>query len=217
MLRHTFFLILLTLSSVLKAQEVRFVSVKVNQYGQLSECRFKVSGISDTLYLIVNESGKLTGIEGNYSYNTMNINYFDRYANDEEKGKISQINNNDFTYYSYLEPKEKEGEIAGIGKIKLDYYTADPDKAGKIRMIGQLVLNYYTRQNDPALSGKISKAGDVFFDYFSSVSDLELKGKVLKIGDYSFEYYSQYDDPLKAGRIKSVKGEDKRFELILVF
>ncbi|MCL4638901.1 MAG: hypothetical protein M5Z89_07910 [Olivibacter sp.] len=115
-----------------------------------------------------------------------------------------------FDYYDQFDNKEKIGKMKSIGNVHIDYYDNFDDEAkrGKVKQIGDIQIDYYGRF-DGIFQGKIKSIGHQPVTYYDQFSGNEKKGKLKSIGLVEIDYYDRFDGEHRAGKIKSINGNEQ--------
>lgn len=164
------------------AQMQTQLMVIVHRQGQIGLVRF----VSPDITLDINSHGQLS-------------NTFDRF----DGGSLQ------FDYYDRFDAKEKQGKLKSVGQIQIDYYDRfdNETKQGKVKRIGDATIDYYD-QFDQELQGKIKSIGGNTIGYYDRFASEEIRGKLKSIGTTQIDYYDRFDGAEKAGRIKTIKGNE---------
>ncbi|MEH6304689.1 hypothetical protein RYH73_03485 [Olivibacter sp. CPCC 100613] len=119
-------------------------------------------------------------------------------------------------YYDEFKGKEKQGKLKSMGSTQIDYYDNFDGEArkGKVKRIGDITVDYYDRF-DGILAGKIKSIGNQRISYYDQFSGNEKKGKLKSVGSVQVEYYDRFDGNHRAGKIKSITGNEQENVRIL--
>jgi len=115
-----------------------------------------------------------------------------------------------FDYYDRFDNQEKRGKLKSVGSVHIDYYDNfnGDEKKGKVKSIGELKIDYYSRF-DHELQGKIKSIGLENITYYGRFDGAEKEGKLKSIGSVKIDYYGRFDGEEKAGKIKSISGNER--------
>lgn len=159
------------------------LTVALNQNNNVGRIRLV---FSDTR-IDLKGNGQISNTFEELGEETLSFDYYDRFDNKEKRGKLKSIGSVSIDYYDNFDGEEKKGKVKRIGDIKIDYYGHfDNELQGKIKSIGVENITYYSR-----------------FD------GVEKEGKLRAIGSVKIDYYSRFDGEEKAGKIKSISGNDR--------
>jgi hypothetical protein len=134
--------------------------------------------------------------------------YYDRYQNTDNIGKIKSVGNIKFEYYDRYGDADNIGKIKSIGNVKIDYYNkfSSDEKLGKVKSIGDVKIDYYDRFDDKEKFEKIKSIGNLQINYYDRFDAVENRGKLKSIGNIKINFYDNNDDIENRGRLKSIEG-----------
>lgn len=143
---------------------------------------------------------------GFYVSNFSSIDYIDSY-NSENRGKIKQINDITFDYYSsHTTSPGNVNRLSRIRNIAIRY-----DNMGRVNRLGTFNIRYFSSYYSN--TGKIRSLGSVNVDYFSSYNSVNV-GKVQRIGQVRINFFNRSNGSAKQGKFKSIIGNDDRFVFV---